>query len=138
MGGRELSLELLAPICQAQARLLPQRPWCDEPVDLMLFEEAETPPLARISLHRLRELLQKWQPLVCEGLEVLQVQPPDLRGGDAVDLAQRLVRHILLAGRRGYQATELQPYQVLDLLLRYLLDHPCLFIISGDSCYCND
>ena len=56
MGRRELLQELLGPIVEAHARLLPQGPGIHQPADLVLAEESEAPPLASLLLHLLGEL----------------------------------------------------------------------------------
>ena len=128
---RELLRELLAPIHQAQARLLPQRANIHEPGNLVLSQEAQAPALARIALHHLRELLEERLLLVLDGLESRRVQLPDLVGRDAEDLPQGGVGSMLHMLRRVDETAELELDDVVDLLLREILDHVVNYIIAG-------
>ena len=57
MTSQKLLLELSAPVYEAQAGLLPQRPSVYDPGNFVLLEEAKAPSHPLEALHLLLELL---------------------------------------------------------------------------------
>ena len=113
---RKFSRELVTSILQAHAGLAPQDVVVDQPLDLMLLHEAHAPVLSLLLMPSPLELLKERQLLLLYLLEPLGVQLPDLGPGDAEDLAEASIGHVLLIVGRRHQAAELELDDVIDLL----------------------
>ena len=88
VGGRVLGEEVLAPIVQAHAGLLPQRSTVNDPVDLMLLQESDAPVLSCFLLLSIDKLLQEGFLLLLDRPEARHVEQSDLAGRDAEDPTQ--------------------------------------------------
>ena len=123
VGGRVLGEEVLAPIVQAHAGLLPQSSTVNDPVDLMLLQESDAPALSCFLQLSIGELLQEGLLLLLDRPEARHVEQPDLAGRDAEYLAQDGVRYVLFVILGSDQPAELQFDQVVHLLLAELFYH---------------
>ena len=117
----KLSEKVGRPVRQAHSRLSLESCTADQPVNLILSEEPDSPVLpCRLPLGHQQLFLQSYSPMP-NLFESLKIKFSYMRTRTFEDLAELVVAHVRDRRHGGHQRPELQTYDAIDLLFRVLL-----------------